>query len=294
LFIVDGVITIPIALIGYVVMPDLPTTTKPSIFITQEQLDIAIKRMESEGRKPPEKFTKEKILGFFSTWHIYTLVPLHALFGNGTPVSSMIFWLKSFNTPEHTVYSIGQINTYPLGIYSVQIVTTLIYAWWSDTVQSRWPPILFAGVWSIITYSVLAATPVYTHIARRWTFYYFTGCLGGLAGVIMSWVTELTGHDNEKRAFVIASCNTFSYVIQAWLPIVITPQVQQPRVFVGNIATACINFLMIIAALTTLSFQRRDQRRAAMRTPRDIRDDGHASESIKSIDMEKRVEKGAP
>jgi ACS family pantothenate transporter-like MFS transporter len=61
LFIVDGIITIPIALMGYMVMPDLPTTTKPSIFITQEQLDIAIKRMESEERKPPEKFTKEKV-----------------------------------------------------------------------------------------------------------------------------------------------------------------------------------------------------------------------------------------
>ena len=32
--------------------------------------------------------------------------------------------LKSFNTPEHTVYSVGRINTYPLGIYSLQIVTS--------------------------------------------------------------------------------------------------------------------------------------------------------------------------
>ena len=61
LFIIDGVITIPIALIGYIIMPDLPTTTKPSILMTQEQLDIGIKRMESEGRSPPEKFTKEKV-----------------------------------------------------------------------------------------------------------------------------------------------------------------------------------------------------------------------------------------
>ena len=65
LFIVDGVITIPIALLGFIIMPDLPTTTKPSIFNTQAHLDIAIERMESEGRKPPEKFTKQKVrLGF--------------------------------------------------------------------------------------------------------------------------------------------------------------------------------------------------------------------------------------
>ncbi|KAH9014762.1 MFS general substrate transporter [Lactarius pseudohatsudake] len=296
LFIIDGVITIPIALLGFIIMPDLPTTTKPSIFYTQEQLDIGIKRMESEGRKPPEKFTKAKVLSFFSTWHIYTLVPLYVLFNNGNGgATSMIFWLKSFNKPGHIVYTIGQINTYPLGIYSLQIVTTLIYAWWSDAVVARWPPILVAGVWSIITYSVLAATPVYTHIARRWTFYYFTGCMGGLSGLIMAWVNELNSHDNEKRAFVVASCNMFAYVFQAWLPIVIFPQVQQPRVFVGNITTACINFSMIIAALTTLSFQRRDQRRAAIsetRTPGDVTDDGH--ESIKSIGTKRRAEEGVP
>ncbi|KAF8259265.1 MFS general substrate transporter [Lactarius quietus] len=317
LFIVDGVITIPIALLGFIVMPDLPTTTKPSIFITQEQLDIAIKRMESVGRKAPEKFTKKKILGFFSTWHIYVLVPLYALFNNGNGVS-----LKSFNTPEHTVYSIGQINTYPLGIYALQIVTTLIYAWWSDVVASRWPPILFAGVWSIITFSVLAATPVYTHIARRWTFYYFTGCLGGLSGIIMAWrehapssallktVVELTWlhrtrfrhldlqHDRLRVSSLVAhvsslpSASSTTRSNYKLLSSVIFPQVQQPRVFVGNITTACINFLMIIAALITLSLQRRDQRRAATSetaTPGDVRDESDGC--TKSIDKERREEK---
>jgi MFS transporter, ACS family, pantothenate transporter len=54
-------ITIPIALLGYFIMPDLPSTAKPSILFTQEQLDIAQRRMESVGRRPPAKFTKEKV-----------------------------------------------------------------------------------------------------------------------------------------------------------------------------------------------------------------------------------------
>lgn len=32
--------------------------------------------------------------------------------------------LKSFNTSEKTVYTVAQINTYPLPIYAVQIVTS--------------------------------------------------------------------------------------------------------------------------------------------------------------------------
>jgi len=61
LFILDGVISIPIALLGFLVMPDLPSTTKPSMFYTQEQLDIAKKRMDSVGRKPPAEFTRKKV-----------------------------------------------------------------------------------------------------------------------------------------------------------------------------------------------------------------------------------------
>ncbi|KAI9507764.1 MFS general substrate transporter, partial [Russula earlei] len=289
LFIIDGVITIPIALLGYFIMPDLPSTTKPSIFYTQEQLEIAQKRMDSVGRKPPAKFTKEKVLDFFSTWHIYTLVPLYALFNNGNGgTTSMIFWLDFFNKPGHLVYTIGEINTYPIGIYSVQIVTTLAYAWWSDAVVARWPPILFAGTWSIITYVVLAATPLYTSIARRWIFYYFTGCMGGLSGLIMAWVNELNSNDNEKRAFLVASCNMWAYVFQAWLPIVIFPQVEQPRVFKGNVTTACINFSMIVMALTILYFQRRDQHHAAVETPADLIGDDH--ESARTIDSKKQIE----
>ncbi|EED80120.1 predicted protein [Postia placenta Mad-698-R] len=171
--------------------------------------------------------------------------------------------LKSFNTPEKTVYTVAQINTYPIPMYAVQVVTTLTWAWWSDAVKARWPPMVLAGLWNMVNCIVLAATPLYTHIARRWVFYYFTIVTGGLSGLILAWANELTGHDSEKRAFVVGCCNTFAYVVQTWLPIVLFPQVEQPRVFKGNVATAGINFAMVCTALTVLFLSRRDERRAA-------------------------------
>ncbi|KAF8903224.1 MFS general substrate transporter [Mucidula mucida] len=263
LFIIDGVITIPIALLGYLIMPDLPTNTRPSVFYTEKQLEIGRKRMEAIGRKAPEKFTKAKFKGFFKTWHLYTLVPLYVLFNNGSgPSSSMIFWLKSFNTPEHTKYSIGQINVYPLGQNVVQIIMTLTWAWTSDGLQNRWLPIVLAGTWNVAICIALAATPLYTNIGRRWALYYMTATQGGLSGIILGWANELTGNDNEKRAFVVACCNTFAYTVQAWLPIVIFPQVEQPRVLRGNITTACISVGMISFAVLTATLQYRDTRRA--------------------------------
>ncbi|KZT19853.1 MFS general substrate transporter [Neolentinus lepideus HHB14362 ss-1] len=237
LFIIDGIITVPIGILGFLIMPDLPSNTKPSALYTEAQLAMARKRMEEIGRRPPTKYTKKKIIGFFKTWHIWTLVP------------------------RHTVYTVAQINLYPLGINAVQVVTTLVWAWWSDAIGARWPPMVVAGVWSMVNCIVLASSPLYTHIARRWVFYYFTLCLGGLSGLILAWANELTGHDNEKRSFVVACCNTFAYVFQAWLPIVLFPQVEQPRVQKGTIATIFINFGMICFALLTMVLQKRDERR---------------------------------
>ncbi|KAI5832240.1 MFS general substrate transporter [Schizophyllum commune Tattone D] len=265
LFIIDGIITVPIALLGFLIMPDLPHTMKPNMFYDEAQLRIAVARMDQVGRKPPTHFTREKVTGFFKTWHLYVLVPLYVLFNNGSYASqSMIFWFKSFNQEEHgRSFSIGQINTYPLGQNVMQVITTLIWAWWSDAVELRWPPMLLAGTWNMSVAIALAATPVYTHIARRWALYYMTTVTGGLSGLILAWANELTGGDSEKRSFVVANCNTFAYVFQAWLPILLIPQVEQPRVLKGNIGTACINFGMMSFAMLTLYLSRRDEKRAA-------------------------------
>ncbi|KZT51516.1 MFS general substrate transporter [Calocera cornea HHB12733] len=283
LFIIDGIITIPIAILGFVIMPNLPHNTNPSFLYTPEQLAMGRRRMEEVGRRPPSKYTWRKIKGFFKTWHWYTLVPLYVLFNNGSnPSTSMIFWLQSFNTPGHTVFTISQINVYPMGMNAMQVVTTLVWAWWSDAVEARWPPMIFAGLWGAVTCTVLATTTLYGNVALRWVFYYFTTVTGGLSGLIMAWANELCGEDNEKRSFVVASCNMFAYVFQAWLPIVLFPQVEQPRVEKGTIATIFINLAMIGFALLTLAFQTRDLRRARRR----CRQEAVAEQDIEGIEAE--------
>lgn len=287
LFIIDGIITIPIAILGFIIMPNMPHNTKPSYIYTPEQLDLARRRMESVGRKPPAPYTWKKIKGFFATWHWYTLVPLYVLFNNGSnPQNSMIFWLQSFNTPGKTVFTIPQINVYPFGMNAVQVVTTLIWAWWSDAVEARWPPMVFAGLWSAVTCTVLATTSLYGNVPLRWTFYYFTLVSGGLSGLILAWANELCGADNEKRSFVVACCNTFAYVVQAWLPIVLFPQVEQPRVEKGTIATIFINLGMIGFALLTMVLQKRDQHRARRRRVQGAADEGLGGEVLENEDLE--------
>ena len=55
----DGVISLPVALLGYVFLPDMPETTRAWYF-TAEEKAFAVKRMQLEGRKGKQPYTRAK------------------------------------------------------------------------------------------------------------------------------------------------------------------------------------------------------------------------------------------
>ncbi len=67
LFVVDGIISMPIAILGFFILPDLPDTTR-AFYLTAEDRAFAQKRMELEGRKGKSPFTRAKFKKIFSSW----------------------------------------------------------------------------------------------------------------------------------------------------------------------------------------------------------------------------------
>lgn len=79
LFVMDGVISLPIALLGYLVLPDQPENTQ-RWYLTEEERAFGQKRMELEGRAKKGKYTKKKFRKILSSWHIYVLTLLYVTF----------------------------------------------------------------------------------------------------------------------------------------------------------------------------------------------------------------------
>lgn len=146
LFLVDGIISLPIAIAGFWMLPDTPETTRAP-YLTVEERAFARKRMQLEGRKDRAPYTQAKFKKIFTSWHIYALTLLYICFNNGNSGAAPVFaqYLKDSKSPK---YAIWQINVYPTTTYAVQVVTTLIFAWTSDSIfkGARWPPIVFGGV----------------------------------------------------------------------------------------------------------------------------------------------------
>ncbi|KAL2822478.1 major facilitator superfamily domain-containing protein [Aspergillus granulosus] len=252
LFIIDGVISLPIALAGFFLLPDVPEIANPW-YLTEKEVKLAQKRMELEGRKPRGPYTKAKLKKIFTSWHIYFLTILYITFNNangGQPIFQQ--FLKASTNP---VYSVGQINSYPTATPAVQIVTTLIYAWSSDSWLGgrRWPPILVGAVSNIVCYSSLAVWDI--PIGWKWTCYILCGAGYGLSGLCMAWAHEICSDDNEERALVVGSMNEMAYVFQAWLPQVVWQQVDAPQYRKGFITGAIMGVLLIITTFSIRSLE---------------------------------------
>ncbi|KAK3937976.1 major facilitator superfamily domain-containing protein [Diplogelasinospora grovesii] len=225
LFIIDTVISLPIAIAGFFLLPDLPEISR-AWYLSKDDIAMAQRRMALEGRANRAPYTIGKLKHIFSSWHIYALSALYIFFNNGNGATSQPafqLWLKSEG------YSVTAINSYPTITAGITVITTLLYAWTSDSIfrGARWPPIVFSGFINIIVYSSLAAWDIPN--GWRWACYLLAGFGGGISGLTFAWAHEICKDDNEERAIVTGSMNEMAYVVQAWLPLLIWQQVEAPQ-----------------------------------------------------------------
>lgn len=73
LFIIDGIITLPLALAGYLFFPNLPQEDKKTWWITQSEHELSVRRMQTIGRAGKEPWTWAKVKKLLSSWHTYIL-----------------------------------------------------------------------------------------------------------------------------------------------------------------------------------------------------------------------------
>ncbi|KAK0636627.1 pantothenate transporter liz1 [Bombardia bombarda] len=229
LFIIDGVISLPIACASFFFLPDVPEITK-AWYLSKDEIEIAQKRMELEGRATRAPYTFAKIKRILSSWHIWLLSLLYIFFNNGTSgITQPTFplWLKSQG------YSITAINVYPSFASVLGIVATLSYAWVSDTVckGARWPPMIFAATVQIITHISLTVWDIPT--GWKWFCYLAMGMSGGVGGMSYAWATEITSDDMEERALVTSTMNEMAGAMQAWIPLLIWKVTDAPRYYKG-------------------------------------------------------------
>lgn len=269
LFIVDGIITLPIALLGFVFFPNLPQSGTRTWWTTEAEHELSIKRMNAVGRKGKEPWTRNKVKRLFASWHTYLLPLLYVVWNNGSPQTAMGFWLKSFNAKPYPVpglsFSVPEINNLPLVSTAIFIVMALIWGWLSDGPcrGARWPFIYAGAVITLIFSVALRQMPLYSDIQGRKIVYWLSEIGSGAGPLIFSWVNEICSDDTEKRALLVAAGNDLAYVVQAVAPNFVWKTTDFPAARKGYLWSIILQVLLIVVTAVIQILLWRDKRRAA-------------------------------
>lgn len=125
LFIIDGCISLPLAFLGYVMFPGLPSSGKP-LWMTEEKHALAQKRMQDIGVEQSKEISIKMLKRVFCHWNFYVGVLAYVFFlSSSYPHGQMALWLKD-EAKKHGTNSIPQINTIPTGAQGVLVVSAVL------------------------------------------------------------------------------------------------------------------------------------------------------------------------
>ncbi|CAF3612373.1 hypothetical protein SNK03_003697 [Fusarium graminearum] len=255
LFIIDGLITIPVAIYGFFLFPDTPHTTT-AFYLSEDERALAISRVPPAEERPRLTFGYGKMV--LTSWFWWGFVILWIIAGETESFSTnALFALFLQNHPTNE-YTVAQKNNYPSGVPAVGIVSTLFWATMTDFLSGkRYLVGYFIGITGIATsIMVLVASRDPTNPASTtvvFAAYYWAGSVYACQATFFAWCNDVMRHESAMfRGIVLAGMNTGSNVINAWWSIVFYGASMAPWFIRGMWAMIACSIAMVIwcAALT--------------------------------------------
>ncbi|KAL7920607.1 major facilitator superfamily domain-containing protein [Trichoderma austrokoningii] len=223
LFIIDGLLTIPVALYGLVFFPDTPRSTT-AFYLSDDEKRLAAARVPVIDESSP--ITLRFLNKALTSWQFWGFVMLWVIAGETESFSSnslLALFLKSNPTHEYTV---SQLNNYPTGVPAVGIVSTLFWATLTDFLNGkRWLVGYWIGLVGIATSIMIlvashhptssSSTPVVM------AAYYIAGSVYACQATFFAWCNDSMRYEEHVfRAITLAAMNLGNNAVNAWWSII--------------------------------------------------------------------------
>ncbi|KAL4785447.1 major facilitator superfamily domain-containing protein [Aspergillus varians] len=258
LFIIDGVFTIPVALIGFIIFPGIPDSPRP-FFLTKQDIEIAKERMRKANVRRPGKLGLDVFKRTAKRWHIYVFLFAYAcMILSYYPSSYMSLWLKDEG------YSVSQVNKLPTVIYGI----TIVASWLGTTLAAIYPSWIIFSVVSVCSlFSTLCMCIWDIPTGLKFFAWFLFGTAGCASPILYSTVNSILKDDSEERALILGAMMTFGYSFNIWVPLLLFPTAGPngaPRWRKGWPVTFLFYFFLWAAFITALMLHRRDQKRKGL------------------------------
>ncbi|RDW66824.1 hypothetical protein BP5796_09573 [Coleophoma crateriformis] len=264
LFIIDGCISLPIAILGFFVFPGLPASGKPW-WMSGEMYRLARNRMHEAGVRDSVKMDMAKIKimlrRVLTHWHFYIAVLTYTFFlSSGYPNGQMALWLKS-EAAHGKGWTVPQINTIPTGVSAVSIVSTVLLTSLCMLYPIGW--IITINQW-ILIFATICMLIWNIPTGLKFLCFYLYGFTAPVTPILIPWVNVIMKDDSEARAFTTGAMLTFGWAVNAFYPILVFPVLEAPRWTKGYAVTLVFVFMVWALFMLGLFLQKRDSKREAL------------------------------
>lgn len=249
LFIIDGVITLPIAFVGFAFWPGLPKSGKPW-YLNKEEYSLVLERTRRNRIEGPQKLDILVWKRTFTQWKFYVYVATYiSMLMAHYPSSYFSLWLKAQGK-----YSVYQINNYP----TVTNAVTIIASFTGTSLAAVYAPwkIFLVGISGQLIFGIIMTIYTVPDSAIFFAFY-ISGLAGCTSPILYSSINRILRDDQEQKAIVMGSMMSIGYFLYTWLPLALFPTASKygdraaPRWKVGY--PAQLGFSILLGSLFLLS-----------------------------------------
>ena len=244
LFLIDGIITLPVALYGFLLFPDTPATTT-AFYLSPTERQLAVSRLrpheplighdaepgdidspsseKDKAAKSPLTWTFAKAV--LTSWEWWGFVILWIIAGETESFSSNSLLALYMKSSPSTHYTVRQLNDYPTGVPAVGIVSTLFWAALTDFLGGkRYLVGYFIGITGVATSAMILAAKgmdVQKSTAVVFGAYYWAGAVYACQATFFAWANDAMRYREPVfRSVVLAGMNLGSNAVNAWWSIV--------------------------------------------------------------------------
>ncbi|GME40268.1 putative mfs general substrate transporter protein [Neofusicoccum parvum] len=281
-FIIDGIITIVIAIYGIIFFPDTPEKTTAFYFTAQEK-ERAMERLVEDDREPKGEFSWNIFVRVVKSWQFYALGVLWC-FWNTTvgKVGNTVMQLYLKNDTSHT-WSVYQINNIPTAINGWNIVMILALNVYVDATGKRMTAVMINIFFLLFGTAILVAwAPV--PLGLRIVSYLFASLDGPLSPLYLAWANILCSSDRQVRALTLACMNSFGAVVTTLIQQFLYPVTDAPAYRKGFPTSLACVAAMGCYVFVVRGFEVREERRRSKVGGRDLEGVEVEEDGVQEVD----------
>lgn len=226
LFIIDGLMTVPVAIYGFLLFPDTPHTTT-AVYLSEDERRLARERVPiAEKGSPITLAFLKKVL---TSWYWWGFVILWVIAGETESFGSnslLLLYLGSKPVLTTFHYTKGQINNYNTGVAAVGIASTLFWATLTDFLGGKRYLVAYwiglTGIATSIMLLVAGKSPL-----EAWSndtvmaAYYWAGSVYACQATFFAWCNDAMRYEDPVfRGVVLAGMNLGNNAVNAWWSII--------------------------------------------------------------------------